>query len=326
MKRRVGRVGLVCAAALALCGLPGHAATPAGALPTLSFEAPPRFASVVKDLDHPDRERLRQLMALTGLAQPGPTIHVVLAPESSRLARTAPSWAAGFAVPARDLIVLFPERTPPYPDDSRPDVLAHEIAHILMWRAAAGRPTPRWFDEGVAMVGGGWWGLEDRGRVLLAVLRHGEIPLAELNALFGQGPAGASRAYALAGAFVRDLLARHGPDTAARILARVARGEPFALAFQEVTGVSESEAESSFWRRATFWDRWLPFLTSSITLWIAVTLLALWAMHRRRQRDAAMMDQWEAEDAWREARREDPTPTSGGGNGSPHGGNDELVN
>lgn len=317
-------VGFVFAAVLVFGGFPVHAATSARALPTLSFEAPPRLASVVKELDHPDPERLRQLMELTGLTQPGPTIHVVLAPDSSRLARSAPSWVAGFAIPARDLIVLFPERTPPYPDDNRPEVLAHEIAHVLMWRAAAGRPTPRWFDEGVAMVGGGWWGLEDRGRVLLAVLRHGEIPLAELNALFGHGSAGASRAYALAGAFVRDLLARHGPDTAARILARVSGGEPFALAFREVTGVSESEAESSFWNRATFWDRWLPFLTSSITLWIAVTLLAIWAMRRRRQRDAAMMAQWEAEDAWRE---EPDSASSGGGNGSLHAhDDDELIN
>lgn len=323
MTGRAWRVGLVFLAVLALSRASGHAATPA--LPTLSFEAPPRLASVVQELDHPDPERLHQLMKLTGLAQPGPTIHVVLAPGSSRLARSTPSWVAGFAIPARDLIVLFPDRTPPYPDDNRPDVLAHEIAHVLMWRAAAGRPTPRWFDEGVAMVGGGWWGLEDRGRVLLAVLRHGEIPLAELNALFEEGSTGAARAYALAGAFVRDLMARHGADTAARILARVASGEPFTRAFREVTGVSESEAESSFWRRATFWDRWLPFLTSSITLWIGVTLLALWAMHRRRRRDAAMMERWEEEDAWRESVVEGPR-SSGGGNDSAQGRDDDLVN
>ena len=295
-------------------------------MPTLSFEAPPRLQAVVKELDHPDPKRLRQLMRLTGLAQPGETIHVVLAAESSRLARNAPGWVAGFAIPSRDLIVLFPERTPPYPDDSRAEVLAHEIAHVLMWRAAAGRPTPRWFDEGVAMVGGGWWGLEDRGRVLLAVLRHGEIPLAELNALFGTGSAGVSRAYALAGAFVRDLLARHGPDTAARILSRVGRGQPFPAAFREVTGQSEAEAESAFWRRATFWDRWIPFLTSSITLWIGVTLLALWAMHRRRRRDAAMMERWETEDAWRERREESRSSGDDRGNGSAHGGGGELIN
>lgn len=323
MTARAWWVGLLIIVTLPLGGARGHAET--RALPTLSFEAPPRLASVVKELDHPDPERLRQLMELTGLAQPGPTIHVFLAPDSSRLARSAPSWVAGFAVPARDLIVLFPDRTPPYPDDNRPEVLAHEIAHVLMWRAAAGRPTPRWFDEGVAMVGGGWWGLEDRGRVLLAVLRHGEVPLAELNALFGQGSAGASRAYALAGAFVRDLLARHGRDTAARILARVARGERFPEAFESVVGQSEAEAESSFWRRATFWDRWLPFLTSSITLWIGVTLLALWAMHRRRRRDAAMMERWEEEDAWRESMRGGSWPKSGG-NGSSQGRDDDLIN
>ena len=46
-------------------------------------------------------------------------------------------------------------------------------------------------------------------------------------------------------------------------------------------------AGESFWSRQTFWYRWVPLLTSSVTLWILVTMLALWAMRKRRARDAA---------------------------------------
>ena len=40
----------------------------------------------------------------------------------------------------------------------------------------------------------------------------------------------------------------------------------------------------------------MPLLTSSLTLWLAVTLLALWAMRQRRRRDAAQRRLWEEED------------------------------
>ena len=40
----------------------------------------------------------------------------------------------------------------------------------------------------------------------------------------------------------------------------------------------------------------MPVLTSSVTLWLLITLLALWAMRHRRQRDAAQRRIWEEED------------------------------
>jgi hypothetical protein len=40
----------------------------------------------------------------------------------------------------------------------------------------------------------------------------------------------------------------------------------------------------------------VPILTSSVTLWLLVTLLALWAMKHRRQRDAARRRVWDEEE------------------------------
>jgi hypothetical protein len=50
----------------------------------------------------------------------------------------------------------------------------------------------------------------------------------------------------------------------------------------------------------------VPFLTSSTTLWIVVTVLALYAFKRRRERDAAIREAWDEEEqaAW---LREPPT-------------------
>ncbi|HYL05348.1 MAG TPA: hypothetical protein VE075_04880, partial [Thermoanaerobaculia bacterium] len=84
-----------------------------------------------------------------------------------------------------------------------------------------------------------------------------------------------------------------------RILAAVAAGEPFPEAFQAGTGIGLDTAEREFWHRHS-WQRWLPLATSSTTLWVGITLLAMYAARRRRLRDAAMRARWEEEDGGHE--------------------------
>jgi len=76
----------------------------------------------------------------------------------------------------------------------------------------------------------------------------------------------------------------------------VASGLSFDAAFEQATGTPIAAAEASFWDRQTFWYRWVPILTSSVTLWMLVTLLALWAIRRRRSRDAARRQAWDEEE------------------------------
>ncbi|MFP5285335.1 MAG: peptidase MA family metallohydrolase, partial [Thermoanaerobaculia bacterium] len=196
----------------------------------------------------------------------------------------------------RGIVVLLPQRVPTYPDSSLEDLLGHEVAHVLVARAAGNRPMPRWFHEGVAMIAGLTWGLDDRTRLTYSLVTDREISLAGLNDLFAGGEGAAHRAYAISGAFVRDLLDRHGEDAAARILDGVADGLPFEEAFRRATGVTLAAAESSFWSRQSFWYRWVPLLTSSVTLWLGITLLALYAIKRRRARDAALRRMWDEEE------------------------------
>ena len=68
------------------------------------------------------------------------------------------------------------------------------------------------------------------------------------------------------------------------------------------TGTTPAAAEASFWKRQTFWYRWVPLLTSSVALWTLVTLLALWAIRRRRARDAALYAHWDEEERRRAER------------------------
>jgi hypothetical protein len=262
--------------------------------PRLLIEAPPELAGVAAELERLPPARLESAMRLVGLAAAGPPIRVYLAAEGSPAARAAPPWVAGYAFGAEGSVVLFPARTPAYPDGSLEELLGHEVAHVLIARAAPGAALPRWFHEGVATVAGGSWGLADRSRLVrLDPERH---DLAGLDTRFAGGRDDVERAYALSAAFVRSLLQRHGRQAAAAVLAAAARGLPFEEAFAQATGEPLSAAEAAFWRRHDLLYRWLPLLTSSATLWLAITFLAVWAARRRRARAAALLRRWDEEE------------------------------
>src|SRR5258708_33448330 len=98
-------------------------AAPAAAVepPQLSFAAPPRFEPTAARLRATTPPQLASIMRLTGLADPGPPIRVVLAPEGSPEAGLVQRWAVGYALGDQGLIVLLPERIPRYPDSSLDD-------------------------------------------------------------------------------------------------------------------------------------------------------------------------------------------------------------
>jgi hypothetical protein len=264
-------------------------------VPQLIIDAPQVLAGARARLESFDRLRLQSVVQLVGLDDPGPAIHVVLASESSEWARQVPPSTAGFAVGDASLIILFPSRAPAYPDDTLEDVLHHEIAHVLTTRAVHGRTLPLWFDEGLAMAAERTWGFEDQARLLRELALVSRTDLDALNALFALDEGARTRAYTRAGAFVRDFISQHGPSAPGRVLDFVAAGASFELAFARVAGETVADAEAAFWNRHRFWTTIGPFLATSTALWMFVTLMALYAIVRRRQKNAALHKHWESE-------------------------------
>lgn len=300
---------------LLLLAFPLGAASP----PKLVVLGPPALDRVAARVRSIDPGRFLDAMRLVGLDDAGPPIQVFLGPEGSDLAAGVPPWVSGYAYGNEGVIVLLPARTPSYPDSSLEELLRHEVAHVLVARAAGGRPLPRWFHEGVAMVAGTSWGLDDRSRMTVTLIGGDQPSLAEIERQFTGGRGSTANAYAVAGAFVNELLRREGDDAVARVLAGVGRGLSFEDAFREANGATLAQAEQSFWRRQSFWYRWVPILTSSVTLYMLITLLAIWAMGKRRARDAALRRRWEEEEALRQ-------PAGAGSPSPPGAGPDELVN
>lgn len=247
----------------------------------------PPSASRLAGASHP---WVAGVMDLVGLFDPGPPIRVLFAPESSPLARDVPSWVSGYTDGVSNVVVLLPERTPSYPDGGLEEVLAHEVAHVLIYRASAGRRIPRWFNEGVAMLAGRSWRLRDQTQLALGLLSGDKVPLFRLDDLFEGDRWQVERAYALSGALVQDLLDRYGTGLPSALFSRVAQGLPFDEALRRTTGATLIDLGESFWARQSVFKRWLPVITSTAVLWFGITLLAIVAALKRRREKAAQAE------------------------------------
>jgi hypothetical protein len=285
--------------------------------PQLRISAPPELATVQKKLEAIDPKRFRDIAETVGLTVQGPPIQVVLAPETSDVARKMDPWIAGFASNGEgpedpegkhEIVVLFPERTPSYPNSSLEDVLRHEVAHVLIGRASAQRPIPRWFNEGLAMSVERGWRLQDQGQLVYQLAVGSRTSLDGLDRMFSGEQPEVTRAYVFSGALVHDLLQRHGAGIGAEILTRMNEGASFEHAFMEAVGMTPADAEAEFWMRQHTWAAWLPTLTSTTTLWFVVTVLALLAIVRRIMKNRAIEKKWmeEGVDESREERGDVP--------------------
>jgi hypothetical protein len=272
---------------------------------TAAISPAPTFVIQTTESLRPFADRIRQMdpsafqdvMRMVGTDTAGEPITLALLPEDSPTAQATPQWIAAFADGRSSTIVVFPARANTYPHDSFEDVVRHEVAHILIARAAGGGHVPRWFHEGLALAAERPWGLQDRTRLMLAITFE-RTSFIDVERAFGGGETHAARAYAMAGAIVRDLLRRHGADAPARILAKIGTGHDFDRAFFEATGETVTEAERVFWRNS-WWHQLVPVLTSSLILWLVVMLLAVYARQVRARRRAAFELIWEQEEAAR---------------------------
>jgi len=260
---------------------------------SLQIEAPPELAAARMRLESLPRETFSDIAQFLGATESQPAIHVLLVPESSELARNVSPWISGFAAGESRLVVLFPARSPGYRDQTLEDVLRHEIAHVLIARAAAPSHVPRWFDEGLAMEVERQRRWQDQTELFYQLVTGGETDLQRLDGLFRGGQNDQTRAYALAGAFVHDLLSAQGPDAVKQILMMMHSGMDFDRAFSTVTSRSPTQAEADFWRRQRIWTSWVPVISSNTTMYLGVTLLALLAIYIRRRRNRELQEQWE---------------------------------
>lgn len=284
--------------------------TPAAAVDwELTIDAAPSLSAVASRVRNVDADQIAQALARAGLELPL-AVRVTLVPEEDPIARRMPDWIVGRAFGSRDVLII-PERVAAYPYDSLESVLRHEVVHLALFERADGRPLPRWFHEGVAVSVEAGWGFTDNLKLLLAA---GTDPaVADLTRLFqSDARPETERAYRLAAALVDDMRRRHGAGAPGAIARHVARGVPFARAFELETGETPDEAAALAWATYRRWTTWLPFITSGSALWTAIMALAFVAffvrlVQRARRRRRLDEDPWTDEHPWDDSwRAEDP--------------------
>ena len=305
--RHIARAGL--AAALLLGPGPVLPAQRDGL--DLTVEAPASLAPLAERVQHLNGQELALALARAGLAVP-PQIHVTLIPPDDPRTRVVPRWIVGLASGAH-AIAIFPDRigsaaaSSPY--DSLESVVWHEVVHLALTAQAGDAPLPRWFHEGVAMSVEKGWGVTSQVELLLVASGH--PGLADLGRLFeSDAQPETSSAYLLAAALVSDLRQRHGAVTPGAIVDRVARGLPFAEAFERETGETPDEAAAHAWQAYRRWSSWIPTLTSGTSVWVLIMAVALMAFLARLRKRRQRRREWDQEElgAWRAAQAPPPRP------------------
>ena len=176
-------------------------------------------------------------------------------------------------------VILFPSRSPRYPHDSLEAVLRHEVAHILIARAADGQAVPRWFNEGLAMVAERAWHFEDRRQLAWALVSADRVRMDDVNDLFQAGSSGAGRG-------IRARLVR-SCGTSSTLTGRTCPHEDPRRCGERSgvrTRLRAGDRPLACWCRHSFhaeltsWTRRLPLLTSPVVLWMIVTVLAMYAI------------------------------------------------
>lgn len=215
-----------------------------------------------------------------------------------------PAYAVGVAYPASGLVLL----TLSAPETwERPDVLqvlAHELSHVALHRAAGGHPVPRWFTEGVAIHQARERSFERMQTLWEATVRGTVLPLDDLSRRFPSRPHEVSVAYAESADFVEWLL-RRGDDNRqfAALIGRLSRGQPFETAVSQTwsAGIGQLEHE---WREGLN-ERYgaMPLLLGTGVIWVLISLLVVLAWLRRRRDARRTLSQWAVQERDADAAR-----------------------
>lgn len=208
-----------------------------------------------------------------------------------------PTYASGVAYSGLDLVLL--TLTPRHANDTHDVVqtFRHELAHIALSDALDGRPIPRWFNEGFAVLASGESSFDRISVLWTATVADNLIPLAQIERSFPSDESDASIAYAEAVDVVRFLLRREDAHRFRAMIDRLEKGHDLEASLKLSYGIDLADLEHE-WRedvakRYTFW----PVLFSGTLVWAATLGLFVWAWKRKQARAKKKLLRWEREEA-----------------------------
>lgn len=240
--------------------------------------------------------------AFPGLGLPGAwirdTVELILVTDLVTLEEegigTPERWVAGLADPAARRIALR-AGTELETMASLRTVFRHELAHLMVHEASAGR-APKWLHEGYAQFASGAWGFDDAWRIQLALFRGGSSTLADVDLRFRSNSEDVRTAYLLAYTVVQELYALGGEPGISAFFARLREGDSTDVALRRVFGVTQEQFERRW--RSMVMDRygWLYLLTRAALFWLLITVFVFVVGVRRVRRDRLRLEEMREEE------------------------------
>jgi hypothetical protein len=225
-----------------------------------------------------------------------------------------PSYAAGVAYPEIGLILLTVKPVHPNSRQELGEVFRHELAHVALEDAVGGRPIPRWFNEGFAVMASGESSFVRLQTLWTATVADNLLSLGQLERTFPANENDADVAYAEAADVVRFLVRREERHRFRGLISRLRDGETMDAAllnsYGEETAALESEWRDEVAKRYTFW----PVLFSGSVIWAGTLGLFAVGWRKKKRKAAATLQRWEREEAAEDemrkrlALRADPAP------------------
>jgi hypothetical protein len=208
-----------------------------------------------------------------------------------------PAYATGVTYPDLGLILLSFAAPETWERPAMDKVLAHELSHLALHRAAPDAPLPRWFVEGLAVQQSGEHSIARVQTLAEAVVGGSLLPLSELSRRFPEHTHAVSLAYAQSASVVGYLRGDASKERKfARLLRELRRGATFSGALREAYYVSLADLEREW--RADVSDRFtaLPLLVTGSGIWALALVLTVAAWFRRRRKRRETLARWAAEE------------------------------
>lgn len=283
-------------------------APPRGFLHRATREADYTFpAHFEDDLDALERGRAeswRRIVEDLGLV-PLERVVVRIARNPEEMHRMAPrgmpppSYASGVAYPAFGLVLLtLTTHDVEEPVPNLRQVLAHELSHVALHRAAGGRPIPRWFSEGMAIHHSSENTLPRMQQLWEATSQERLLPLRRLSDGFADGSNTVDVAYAESADVVAFLLREpHGGDKMRRLLTAIRDGKTFERALEHAFFYDLRELERAWRRDLGERHSRIPLVVGGGGLW-ALALVAIGIGYlRKRRKNRATLVRWANQEA-----------------------------
>jgi hypothetical protein len=208
---------------------------------------------------------------------------------------TIPDWGAGLALMDRARIVI---KSPKYMqvNKSFQELIGHELAHIMLYRAAGQRWLPRWLQEGFAMHSSGEWHIGQDILVARAAWTGRLIPLHHMEDLMTFKGMQAQLAYTESYLAVSHLLDRSDPYLLSDFLAVYRQNGDFYADWKSEVG-SDYVSWISGWLSTTSRQyHFFIFLLDSEMFWIILAVAFLLLFLLKKRQNARTRRRWQIEE------------------------------